>query len=408
MKYLLPLLALVLSSCTRVAPISAPETPAGGPEGRTRIGNGGDDDALRGNAWFLGAEKIRVCLETQEAPTPLEKASIEEAFEVWRRYFSEKRINEPEFYPERSGIPAHRSLQAGYQWVECSEAPELRIVVGKTSDARLNWERLNEFPGQSAFVMRREYDAVKGRGQGDMWISSSRLELKTEIAQRLWLTGHAVHELGHVFGCPHVPDTVMAEDFIKVIEAATKEKRTEIAKWRIGALWPDQKRELVTCLECPVQVTRGSTHTQWDVFAALFGSDAIHEVSPLYYLDVIKAGKGAPYALSFTSSAPDWKRSLPIEEQMLVETSRGDLPLFKISFNEGEARGLQSFAFYQTSARFSGIVKGKGDNGEVIPIPLRWTRNSEKGALILHLTDREEPWLKGTRVGALLPETANE
>jgi hypothetical protein len=415
MKGWLLTLALALCSCSRVvppAPAASPTGPGGTPIERTRVGNGGDDNALRDNAWFLGAQAIRVCLETEPGASPdLEKSSIEEAFATWREYLSEKRANDPVLFPERVSLPEARHLHADMAWVGCSESPDLRIVVGKTDDARLNWERLGEFSGKSAFVVRREYDTVRGWGRGDMWIASpSRLETKyqTELGRRLWLTGHAIHELGHILGCGHVPDTIMAESFVKVIEAWLNipPARLQTVEQRQQALWPDQVRELLTCVDCPVEVTRGWTHTQWDAFALLFGTEAIHEVSPGYNIDLSKPGPGRPHEMKFIASTSSWTRQVSIADEKVEQVTRGDLPLFKVTFRANESEALQSFASYQTTIRYSGTLHGRGDKGEDIPFPVVLTRNGSQGALVLGFTDREEPWVKGTRLRPILSEVS--
>jgi hypothetical protein len=373
------------------------------PRAPTRVGNGGGDDLLRDNAWFLGEQAIRVCLESAGAPaSELEQGAVEEAFAVWQRYFTEKRLRDPAFHPERAGA---KPIAHGYQWVGCSEAPDLRIVLGTTDDSRLNWERLNEFSGKSAFVVRRRYDSVRGWGRGDLWIASpGRLGARgeTQSGRRTWILGHAIHELGHVFGCGHVPDTIMAGEIGKTIEKALTlpESRLATAKDRAGVLWPDQKRELVTCVACPVQVKEGWSHTQWDVFVSLFGVEALHEVSPSYDIDLVKRSKDEPFELEFTSSsAPGFHRKVSFADEKLEPITRGDLPLFKVTFQRSTGAPLETYASYQATLSYSGVLFGTGDDGEKFPIPVRVIRNGGEAALWLGLADRDEFWLKGTRTG---------
>ncbi len=393
------LFLLVLAACSRAPQAAAPANPEITPEGRTRIGNGGDDNALRDNAWFVGEATLRVCLESE---TGSEKPILDEAFEIWSRYLSEKKLNEREFYPERGTLP----LYARHTWVGCGESPDLRIVLGKTADAQLNWERLNEFAGKSAFVMRRAYDPVKAWGRGDMWISSSRLEARyqTEAGNRLWLLGHAVHELGHVLGCGHVNGTIMEETFFAAFEATFDKGAPEnykTAKDRADFFWPDQTAELLTCEHCPVRVTRSWTHTQWDAFDAMFGTEALNQVVPSYFIELSQPGRGVPFRLHFGADS-GFDQTVSLTNQKLEETVRGDLPLFKVSFQEAEGRPLQSYASFQTALRYTGTLIGHGgEMGAEIPIPVEVIRNSERGAMVLVLPDRESLWMTGERTGPI-------
>jgi len=396
-------LLLILAACSRAPQATGPvgsANPEASPDGRTRIGNGGDDNALRDNAWFAGDKSIRVCLESEKGT---EKPVLDEAFAVWDRYFSEKKLNDRRFFPERGAL----SLGLKHEWVECTDSPDLRIVIGATSDSRLNWERLNEFAGKSAFVIRRSYDEIAAWGRGDMWISASRLQDKfqTEAGKKLWLLGHAVHELGHVLGCGHVSGTILAEDFFQPFEKTFQQSPPESydsEKARANLFWPDQKRELLTCVDCPVRVTYGYTHTHWDYFVLLFGVEALHQVSPAYYIDLSKAGPNVPFEIHFGSdSAPEFNKVLSLGNEKLEEITRGDLPLFKVSFREAAGGDLQTYASFQASLRYRGTLVGRGDKGEAIAFPVEIQRNTPAGAMVFSLPDVSENWLTGLRTGPL-------
>jgi hypothetical protein len=183
------------------------------------ISSGGSDlaDPLHGSAWFLDARRtIRYCIEISPAfPVPeAEVASeIHFALSTWARYLD---LRLP-----RTGAPDTLRMSIARQATltpRCADA-DLRFLIGVEDSEVTHYKE--GFNDPVAFATRIAYEPLTGWGKGFIWVNgASRLEhegLDLDWKRPGALRGILLHELGHVFGCDHVPGTIMQPDLADLL-----------------------------------------------------------------------------------------------------------------------------------------------------------------------------------------------
>ncbi len=403
---LLLLVAILLGGCAMKA------EPAGqGPERRTSVGNGGDDNPFSGNALFLGKKPVRVCMHDSSAVAAKElKTYVQDAFAIWQKYLNEKKVNDASLHPERAGLPEDFQLHLGWQFVECQDNPELEIVIGPTPIDEINFLRERRYPGKVAFLHPyRHFDAKQGRARAYLWIASPvRLDTRyqTSLGRRIWITGHLLHELGHALGCGHVSGTFMSADYYVYLEStqralSDKEPTAETLKQLEFELWPDQYNELLMCRECSFVTERGwlSASTQIGEIVQYLrpGPDTVED---RYEIDVMRSRAHGPMQLLATAWESDAKTVLDIDS--LVEVSRKvfDVPVFKVSWEkDGRTSTIQSFKqaiSYEASITPADKLKA--------PVKFFVRRNTEIGVIELASDDFPPLWALPTRIRPFTPQ----
>lgn len=198
------LVAPLVSLCFSTAALAGGMTSTGG------------DSHKWGNesAWFLSNSPVSYCIEiapTEKVSAGKVKADFESAVSTWKKYYEERasRIHPPEF-----------KLNFNFQLESCQPSTRLKIFVGVMNADVDKAKKLFEDP--YAFAYRSEYDFEAGLGRGFIWFKPSPA-LETQFPQ--WNTPYALHgmllhELGHVYGCGHMKNTIMEENPVSNMQAA--------------------------------------------------------------------------------------------------------------------------------------------------------------------------------------------
>lgn len=226
---------LLLTSCRARAPETFDLKTGGGVNG----GNGGDlRDYLGGTTWFQGNKPVRTCIKVA-ADFDVGRAFVEEEFRkaaaTWRDYFAGRKLDMKDMAPSFN-----------YEVHAACAGDEDLVVYAGTVDATIA-EARKSYIAPVAFSHREAFDAKIGWGKGYIWIApsatlpplndcNSRLTIGdgslstagcpgNQPRDGLWkvkntLFGTLLHELGHVHGVRHVPGTIMAQDFLRLLGAA--------------------------------------------------------------------------------------------------------------------------------------------------------------------------------------------
>ncbi len=229
-------LLLLVSACSvekrPLTPIE-PQAPAAerGPSapaaGGTDFGGGGDlEEEPKAVHWFSGVKEVPYCIEVApDFGVSAEAASelVTQSFAQWEKYIAERKLPE-------SRLSIHAVPQR-----ECDASTALVFLFG-------TWK-----PGLEE--VRRRYRhpiafAHKGGDVGYVWFASEENETDLRWNRNEGLRTMLLHELGHVYGNPHAPGTVMAADIAS--------RLNQLPKTWIGEI--DHNQELAHCSQCNLSV----------------------------------------------------------------------------------------------------------------------------------------------------------
>ena len=221
----LALVGLLLLGCQK-SPV--PGTPQG-----IRVSSGGELIEDRQNPWWVRNTKtVRYCLTVDESSFSLSRTELGEmirrALAYWRGEFTQT-IHGVENADEFDR--AFHFLGVGTQEftaVECGTGEDLRFQFGygTLSDAELSF--LREPEHYIAASTRTEYNEVQLKGKGFVYLSSDigvhRYGGANGIPERAWRNRASLylvllHELGHVFGVPHIGEVtgLMSARFPEIV-----------------------------------------------------------------------------------------------------------------------------------------------------------------------------------------------
>ncbi|MCX6111254.1 MAG: hypothetical protein NTZ90_16790 [Proteobacteria bacterium] len=200
--------------------------------GGVNDGNTGELTTTKNNPWFVGKDAAHYCVEfgadTAAASDPAAQKSITDqvdaAFAQWVDLIQTFDRQSPGITKLPNGEflagTAVTYLTRTFQRVECSANPDMRIKVG-------TWDKPDgEFLKYTSrytvsYALRTAYSEETGRSKGFVWLvadSGARRYKGPAPDGAFWGQGHYVqnvllHELGHMIGVDHVPNTFMDANF---------------------------------------------------------------------------------------------------------------------------------------------------------------------------------------------------
>lgn len=234
------ILVLVVSYLTAITAITA--AAAGG------ISSGGgesylDDDEIQ--AWFANPpQKIDTCLKVGKdfgLSSGKAEALVNKSIGIWQKYFKDKDV-----YSWHPNLGFSREFDLRTQ---CQGNESLTIYLGvSTPEIEKEKAKMN-LP--VAMAKQQSYDTSKHWGKGFIWVAKANLYDNNGYTYPKWneeerFVAIMLHELGHVFGTPHVEGTIMTERIVSLI-------RQNMVDYRLPQVLQsvDHNRELLPCKACP-------------------------------------------------------------------------------------------------------------------------------------------------------------
>ena len=254
--------------------------------GGVDIGNGGDRlPAHYDTGWFIGSERtIEICIDSADN-FPISKElianSISQSFAKWIDYIEEKGVYQKSFiYESEEDTETASALKFASKIkiaLLCRGTEDLTFYFGRTNT---EIERnLRRYTDPISFVARQSYNLRTGWGKGFVWINA------TGFGGQPWLSTEQLdpillHEIGHIFGVGHIPETIMSEQIVRDT-ASRLHADTGLVKHRWENLNTiDTERELFSCLNCdktflgsgPIRTCelRFQDRYNWDFFLECF------------------------------------------------------------------------------------------------------------------------------------------
>ena len=193
------------------------------------ISSGGESFYDAKNPWFLRGESISYCLEVDEKNITLSQTQIdsilERAISYWQSEF--KGNQGPIFGHLRKSFKLGENKLIKTSESTCKGDEDLRVLIGSDT---LNEEEKNYlFSKDQNYVgvaVRTSYDPKSLRAKGFIYMASDKdingQNLSTDNITSPWqheklLLLGLIHELGHVFGIPHMGSSLMSEVFIDLL-----------------------------------------------------------------------------------------------------------------------------------------------------------------------------------------------
>lgn len=262
---------------------------------RGGIDGGGADhyNSSYGSAWFLKGEKekIGICIKMKDglsiSQSQLE-ATIKDVYNQWDKYIEENSLYDVDT------IKAMKIETAIEMKRDCKNS-DLEIYFGVSNN---QIDKLKQkFNEPTAFTHRYNYDTQKGWSRGVIWISDNFKDWAGEHGD-IWNIGNnlymiLLHEIGHTFGNPHKPRTIMERDIVDLIlvnEPENKEGDDYYKKILKRQKEIDWESTVIPCFECVVIGTEGriwlegSDHEKI-TFRLLSGRNPIGKVETSYKFD---------------------------------------------------------------------------------------------------------------------------
>jgi hypothetical protein len=182
----------------------------------TELGNGMDNYPLHaGAAWFLGEKRtIQACVNLDKnfgmAKAEVIK-DIENAFQMWVDYINFRRID---LISINGMYPYAKKLTLN---PNCAGNEDLVFELGTRS--KIINEARSKLENPTAFSYRTMFDMKEAWSLGLIWvIENYGIDANKNFpdwAKTYHFKSVILHELGHIFGVPHVPGTIMAQDLSK-------------------------------------------------------------------------------------------------------------------------------------------------------------------------------------------------
>lgn len=174
------------------------------------------------NPWFLNnIQRIYYCIEIDQDNFSLNeklvRLRVSQAIDFWKKEFEKT--------DSLSNIKI--ATQDFIEQVSCNHQTDLSFQFGYLSPKQLS--KVSNHNQHVAFSVRTEYDSIHLKGKGFIYLSADSGPLALDIEhdiEGMWSQGQGymaqwilVHELGHVFGIPHDPSSILmsatfAEDLV--------------------------------------------------------------------------------------------------------------------------------------------------------------------------------------------------
>ncbi len=193
------------------------------------ISSGGENFLDGKNPWFLHGTTINACLNIDEAGMELSpheiKASLDRALSYWQAEF--KKETDHLYAPGRRGFKLGENTFVFPSDLRCKGTESLRFLIGSGSLSES--EKLYLQISRKNYVgvaVRTNYDPAQLQASGFIYIASDRDlregKLSEDIINNPWthpklLELALIHELGHVYGIPHMGNSIMSEIFMDLL-----------------------------------------------------------------------------------------------------------------------------------------------------------------------------------------------
>jgi hypothetical protein len=176
---------------------------------------GGDIHAAdHGAAWFLRDAPVFYCIQVAPdfgMPPETIHQKVRENFDRWLTYIQERLPNAFDLHPSEGQF--RLPLASKFIQSECNAQTPL-VFYFEIENERVT-QTLQHFDQPIAFSFREAYNPASGRAQGFVWFhknglviedpaSNSQRTLRWERNSNLDLM--ILHELGHIFGNPHLAE----------------------------------------------------------------------------------------------------------------------------------------------------------------------------------------------------------
>jgi hypothetical protein len=193
------------------------------------ISSGGESFLDAKNPWFLKGAGAKFCIVADSSSMDQSLKVLEESVSFALNYWQK------EFLKESGPILGHnrKSFRLGENTFikakpsECDDSVDLKFIFGSKSLSKKQSEYLKQDKRSYIGVtVRTGYDTKKLKGRGFVFISSNRdIDAFGNSSDRInspWKEAKLIklaliHELGHVFGIPHMGSSIMSEVFMDLI-----------------------------------------------------------------------------------------------------------------------------------------------------------------------------------------------
>jgi hypothetical protein len=198
------------------------------------ISSGGDLLRDAHNPWWVKNTKIvRYCIEIDQSsisgPREQVEALVNQAFEYWKAEFARrlKMVAGKDNFNQvfnHIGVGTQQFIKTA-----CNGAEGLRIQFGYGTLTAAQRELIPDLRSHLGLTVRTKYDEAQLKGSGFIYLASDQgansYRGGPEMIERPWqyeffLYAAIVHELGHVFGIPHIGEpyvSLMSEQFLETM-----------------------------------------------------------------------------------------------------------------------------------------------------------------------------------------------
>lgn len=190
------------------------------------VSSGGELFRDAKNPWFVRSTKeVKYCIEIEKTNFSADLATvsntIKEGFAYWKSEFNRS--------PSLGGDGTFEVATQNFIQINCNDAsqtPDIRFLFGYDT---LNPDEIKKLENPSKFIgitVRTDYSLQKLKGSGFVFFSSDQgphaYDNNGSLIDKAWsrpriLKYAILHELGHIFGVPHMGSGLMSEVFLNQI-----------------------------------------------------------------------------------------------------------------------------------------------------------------------------------------------